>query len=484
MEYFDRFPAYRQWPLEERAVHLPHVPLIAHDTPVMNLGSCFGEYLQLFLDMYHFNALEPQAGYKYSCHSILREIDNAHANRLTSREQLFFGTSGYTDLNHHRVYDQDIDACRAKINAIERNVREALSRTEVIILTPSLIEVWKNRRTDEFILHPYPGVLCESTDLEVHFLTVAENIAYLESTRDLLLRFNPRMQIIVGVCPTPLRVTYRDEDAVQGNNASKFTLYAAVNEFCRRHDNVHYFPGYDIVFSELAGSRHYMEDNRHLAHPAVRHYLRRFGQMFCSEPSQRIMALLERLAICPPAEADACLEELGALGYPADLLHMKTASVRLRGGDGKGAFDSLCRVSMLQESPALNLNLGLLLREMGFSAKAATFFGRALDLLHDIPGLSLTMADRAQRIRLGDNHMKACCNIFDTRRDVLTRMRETARALLRGAPGAQLPPLRGLLFADVPAQPPFPIGMGAHAAMPEAPPARTGMPTDCLAGSC
>ncbi|MDR3044984.1 MAG: hypothetical protein LBU75_12115 [Desulfovibrio sp.] len=59
-----------------------------------------------------------------------------------------------------------------------------------------------------------------------------------------------------------------------------------------------------------------------------------------------------------------------------------------------------------------------------------------------------------------------------------------ARALLRGAPGAQLPPLRGLLFADVPAQPPFPIGMGAHAPMPEAPPVPTGTTADCLAGSC
>ncbi|BAH77539.1 GSCFA domain-containing protein [Solidesulfovibrio magneticus] len=470
MQYFDQYPVYRQWPLGSRRMHLAGEPLVDHDTPVVHFGSCFGENIQLFLDMYHFNLLETQAGYKYSCHSILREVRNAFEGRLTKLDQIYPGIKGYTDLNHHRIFDQDQEQCQRKINAIERNVQTALSQAEVVILTPSVNEVWFNRRTQDYILHPYPGALGADDDLHVHSMTTHENLVQLEQTREILLQYNPNMQIIIGVCPISLRLTYQEMDAVQGNNISKFTIYAAVNEFCQAHANVHYFPGFDIVFSELAGKGHYREDNRHLTQPAVRHYLRRFGSMFFSPRARRIAALLEQYAASPERERWTCLENLADLGYDPDLIAIKAANTHLLAGQTKEAFDRLCRVSVIPESPALGLNLGLLLLDLGLPSKAAPFLKRSVDLLGDLPGLAFGMADRAHRKSLGDNHMRECGNTSDQRLGALGRMLKLATAALETLPVGLKPGLRSLQFMDILDRTLFPVGMSQPGAASESPP--------------
>lgn len=448
MSYFESIPQYRQWPLFQRHLYLQEVPIIEHNTPIVNIGSCFGEMLQIFLDMYDFNIIEPQMGYKYSCHSIMREVTNAINEITTADKDLYICDSGYTDYNHHRIFDKDKGECLRKIQSIEHNVREALLRAEIVILTPSLTEVWRNRNTGDFILHPYPGVMRECQEFELHYLSVAENLECLEITRKALMKCNPSMQIIINVCPTPLRATHLHNDVIQANNASKSTVYAAVNDFCMAHENVFYFPGFDIVNNELSSREHYIEDNRHLTPASLQYYMNCFGKIFFTETSHQMMTLLGQLRGASRDRQRSILRELGKLGYDPNLLRIKIANNFLAFGEPKQAFDALCQVTGFRESPAICLNLGLILLELGVPTKADYFFGIVKELLRDIPSLAFSMADRNQRIKLGDTHMAPYTNISDLRKHVLTQMRDLAQSFTAKTPPTSMPKLNKLAFCD------------------------------------
>ena len=89
---------------------------------------------------------------------------------------------------------------------------------------------------------------------------------------------NPRCRIIVTVSPVPLRATFLDQNVLISNSISKATLVVATHEFVARHDDVHYFPGYELV---TVGIKKPLErDNRHVRRRAVARIMRVFEQMF------------------------------------------------------------------------------------------------------------------------------------------------------------------------------------------------------------
>ncbi len=431
-EYFDRFPEYRQWPLEDRELTVLPRPLIDFDTPIMTIGSCFAEYIMVwFGDILRFNVYDPHWGYKYSTVSILRAIRRALEKRLTTAESLYKGEMGYTDLHHHRIYDDDKKTALWKINQIERRAAEMLPQAKILVVTLGQNEVWKNLRRNEFINHPYPGVLEAKKDLEVHFLTADENAHMLEEMHHLLIAHIPDIQIIVTVSPIPLRVTYRDMDAVVGNNMSKFTLYVAATEFSTRHDNVHYFPSFDIFNYECKYRRHWKEDGRHLVKEAVPPVMTRFADAFCNERTRAIVRLRDELDLIEEADIKMpLLEELGQWGYPSTLLTFEKAQLFIAQGRRREAIENLGRLELAQRSPMCQLQLGWLWLESGQPAQALTSFENTVALLSDIAGIAFSGAKRDNHILYGGNQMQAGENFYERRAVRMMKIKQAAAAMI------------------------------------------------------
>ncbi|MCK5175634.1 MAG: GSCFA domain-containing protein [Planctomycetes bacterium] len=106
IDYYDRFPKFRHWPTEPRPLKVMPNPLVDFDTPLITIGSCFAENILIRLESLDFNVMDPCWGYKYSTRSVLRELKNTLEKRLTTQDYLYKGNMGYTDLNHHRIYDE------------------------------------------------------------------------------------------------------------------------------------------------------------------------------------------------------------------------------------------------------------------------------------------------------------------------------------------------------------------------------------------
>ena len=201
-----------------------------------------------------------------------------------------------------------------------------------------------------------------------------------------------------------------------------------------------------------------------------KYYMHRFCHMFCSEESFEIMSVLDSMHSSTLNRQEHMIHRLKELNYNQDLLLIKQANIFLAKGMTRQAFDALCKISLLAKSPAILLNLGLILLEMGVHAKARHFLSRALDLLQEIPALAFEMADKSSRIRFGDSHMCPQRNISAQRSATLKTMYNFIKELLDIFPAKPGTELRKLAFSDTLAHNLFPFDLnttGRYPAMPD-----------------
>jgi hypothetical protein len=131
-------------------------------------------------------------------------------------------------------------------------VNGRVAQARVVIITLGLVEVWRDTLTNTFInitptlqlSNAYPN------RYEFHVSSFAQNQANLGKIYALLERFgHPEVQIVVTVSPVPLLATFSGQDVVLANTYSKSLLRAAAQEWAAKHENVHYFPSYEIVYN-------------------------------------------------------------------------------------------------------------------------------------------------------------------------------------------------------------------------------------------
>jgi len=162
-------------------------------------------------------------------------------------------------------------------------VNQRVAQCQIIIITLGLIEVWRDTLTDTFInATPIPELFRACPDrYELHVSNFSQNQANLERIHELLERFgHPDMQIVVTVSPVPLIATFSNQDVVVANTYSKSLLRTVAQEWAAKHENVHYFPSYEIVQnSDRSGTwgpdlRHVKEEMRnHIMDLFVQNYL-------------------------------------------------------------------------------------------------------------------------------------------------------------------------------------------------------------------
>ena len=83
---------------------------------------------------------------------------------------------------------------------------------------------------------------------EFHLTSFAENWINLEAIHAFLTQYgHPDVHVIVTVSPVPLMNTFSSMDIVVANTWAKSLLRAVAQEWAQAHNNVDYFPSYEIV---------------------------------------------------------------------------------------------------------------------------------------------------------------------------------------------------------------------------------------------
>jgi hypothetical protein len=163
-----------------------------------------------------------------------------------------------------------------------RMVNQRIAQCRVVIITLGLVEAWRDTETDTFINATPIGELfarCPNR-YEFHVTDFARNFANLEEIHALVGRFgHPEVQFIVTVSPVPMMATFSTQDVVLANTYSKSLLRTVAQEWATAHENVHYFPSYEIVLnSEKAVT--WEEDLRHVQGTVVNHIMNMFREHY------------------------------------------------------------------------------------------------------------------------------------------------------------------------------------------------------------
>ncbi|MGD9175356.1 MAG: GSCFA domain-containing protein, partial [Desulfobacterales bacterium] len=169
-----------------------------------------------------------------------------------------------------------------------RHSRTALSSAEVLILTLGLTEIWQDGQDGSVICLPAGPYVREGGDLNRYRFRVSrysENLDNLERIHDLMAVHNPDCKIIITVSPVNLWATFRqDADVISASCNSKATLRAAADEFTVRHDNVYYFPAFEMatIYQPLSGQTYFSDgrENFHINRPTVKFIMQHFFRFF------------------------------------------------------------------------------------------------------------------------------------------------------------------------------------------------------------
>lgn len=181
----------------------------------------------------------------------------------------------------------DLDTTMARRRALD-GLAATASACPVIIITLGLNEVWRDRVTGLYAnFTPTPDMRRANPDrFEFVIPTFSENLAALEATHELFARrLPPGHQVIVTVSPVALDVTFSPMDIVLANWRSKSLLLAVATTWAQAHDNVHYFPSFEIVYHSDP-ARSWQEDRRHPTGSIIAHIMSVFFRHYLREDAE------------------------------------------------------------------------------------------------------------------------------------------------------------------------------------------------------
>lgn len=270
-------------------------PKMGRDARVFAMGSCFAREMESVLMARGGNVISVDETirrpefrdrkgvertaffHRFTPLSMAQEVASAFGELPGWDEDslIFRRWRSFADVNYWAVpgADDSREAVRVRRAVAQALVRRA-ARADLVILTLGLIEAWVHRESGFTANHAGATFLARQRDaFAFRRIGQAETVRCLETIRDTLRRHHEgTFRMIVTVSPVPLIATFTDQDVIVANMDSKATLRAAAMEFVARHDDVHYFPSYEMVMASNP-KRAWQNDRLHVRAGMVAHVI-------------------------------------------------------------------------------------------------------------------------------------------------------------------------------------------------------------------
>lgn len=274
---------------------------IRPDTPIASMGSCFAReirkellrsgYAYITEESNHPASVHASAAWErlYSTFSMRQIFEYTFENWQPDLRWWQTPQSGRIQDPYRRIilYDTLADARADFTNHIQCS-RKALTSAKVLVLTLGLTEIWADKKDGAVICLPSGPYVNEGGDMQRYEFRVSrygENLENLERIHAIMARHNPACELLVTVSPVHLWATFRkDRDVISASCNSKSTLRAAADEFAASHDNVYYFPAYEMatIYRPITGHSIYQEgkENFHMNRETVKFIMGQFFRMY------------------------------------------------------------------------------------------------------------------------------------------------------------------------------------------------------------
>jgi hypothetical protein len=259
---------------EHRCLTLEAHPIVMPEDKIFTMGSCFAREIKYSLERRGINvgpnyASIPQDKHRYSIdelpennhlnfyntYTVLQEFERL-ADRwvqekddywVISRKQ-FVNKECYQDPYRRLTFGRTPEDLFEANEHISSVIRDAANMASVFLFTFGVTEIFQlksnGRIAGQKPAHFGGGGVSES---ELYLSTFSENFENLVKLREIVKGINSNAEMIVTVSPVALERTFSHQDIVVANSEGKSILRAVLGEFSRLHDDVTYFPAYEMV---------------------------------------------------------------------------------------------------------------------------------------------------------------------------------------------------------------------------------------------
>jgi len=248
-------------------------------TPVASIGTCFAEEFAshmkqkggnyLYLEKNIFNS-SANWGRVYTVPNLLQIIKYSVTDDVPVHIEQY--EAGFIDPLRERsagLYANYKDAQTAILS--HRTASGNIFRqTEIIVVTLGQNEAWFDKLNNIVWGSIPPSELLkkESGRFSPVQFDFQKNLTDLTLVIQTLRGINRKLKIIFTVSPVGAYATFLNDNVVTQSFAGKCTLRACVDEVIKMHDEVYYFPSFEIVLSN--NPRNFCSDNRHVKRHCVK----------------------------------------------------------------------------------------------------------------------------------------------------------------------------------------------------------------------
>ena len=239
---------------------------------LLTMGSCFADQIGQKLFDYKFPTLANPLGTVYNPISIHQNLlaalqEKVMPNGLVQRDLHWF----HFDF-HSRWSGVHSDNLINQLNQRLTEVKSHLRQTQVIFLTYGTAWVYERLENDTIVAncHKMPAV-----NFRKRLLRLEEIIQSFQEVMNQLYALQPAIKIILTVSPVR-----HVKDTLPLNAVSKSLLRVACHQLTMEHQNVHYFPAYEILIDDLRDYRFYDRDLIHPNEVAVDYLWEKFSDTY------------------------------------------------------------------------------------------------------------------------------------------------------------------------------------------------------------
>ena len=256
---------------------------------VATAGSCFAQHIGNnlarrgadFMDMepapplfatteearhFGFGVFSCRYGNIYTSRQLVQLFDEAHGER-TPAERVWQKGDRFYDALRPGVDPVGQDSAESVL-ALRKlhlaKVREMFAGLDVFVFTMGLTEGWE-AVSDGTMYPTAPGTIAGDYDPSAYRFRNqrhGEILADMQAFRDRLKAVNSGARILLTVSPVPLTATASENHVLVATTYSKSVLRAVAGELAEDHDDVFYFPSYEIIASHPGQGRFFNRDQR------------------------------------------------------------------------------------------------------------------------------------------------------------------------------------------------------------------------------
>lgn len=274
-----------------RTVIKPHksADSIDYSTSMLFIGSCFSDNISAELARHKFNVLSNPFGVLYNPYSIQTALQLIMGDISIDEKDLIFHNNLWHSFTHHGSFSTT--SKEELMYSLEQSITDSrtfLKQADYLFITLGTAWVYRHKNSNRIVAncHKVPNN---------EFYRFRLNVCDITDEFEMLLRsiigFNPKIKVVFTISP----IRHLADGATE-NHLSKSILTVSAHQLIElMHNNISYFPAFELVTDDLRDYRFYNSDLIHVSQQAVDYIFDFFCKTYFSAETITLYKSIEQI---------------------------------------------------------------------------------------------------------------------------------------------------------------------------------------------